>query len=115
MHMELASIVAAANRNPELADGIADVVIGISPRAFEEEEVQMILRIMLQAAAAHETRDAWFKWLEERLANIATHLPPPPNKSLQIFLGHLGDIEVVLPAESWFHIRARSMALAGAA
>ena len=115
MQMELASIVAAANRNPELADGIADVVIGISPRAFEEEEVQMILRIMLQAAAAHETRDAWFKWLEERLANIATHLPPPPNKSLQIFLGHLGDIEVVLPAESWFHIRARSMALAGAA
>ena len=113
--LESASIVAAANRNAPLADGVADTVVRIAPRMSTEEEIQGILRIMLQAAAAYEEHNAWFKWLEERLADIATHLPPPPNESLRMFLGHLGGIERILSIDSWFHLRARTIALAGAA
>ena len=108
-----ASIVAAANRNTPLADEILDALVRIAPRLSTEEEIPRIPQIMLQAAAAYETHDAWFKWLEEGLARIATHLPPPPNKSLQAFLAHLGEIERVLPLDSWFHLRARAIALAG--
>ena len=110
----LASIVAAANRDTVLADGIADAVIRVASRISKGEDIKIILCIMLQAAAAYEAHNAWFKWLEERLAGIATHLPPPPNKSLPMFLYHLDAIATVLPINSWFHIPARSIASAGA-
>ena len=113
--LELASIVAAANRDETLADGIADAVVRVVPGISNEEEIQIVLRIVLQAAAAYELQDVWFKWLEERLASIAAGLPSPPNEALQTFLGHLGEIQIVLSVDSWFHIRAKSMALAGAA
>ena len=112
-NLEFASVVAGANRDTKLADGIADVIIGISPRA-SDGDVQTILMIILQAAAAHETCDAWLEWLDEKFAGIATHLSPPPNLSLAKFLDCLGEIEKVLPADSWFHIRAKSIASAGA-
>ncbi len=109
-----ASIVAAANRNTPLADEILYALVRIAPRLSTEEEIPRIPQIMLQAAAAYEAHEAWFKWLEEGLARIATHLPPPPKKSLQIFLGHLDEMGRVLPIDSWFHVRARAIALAGA-
>ena len=110
----LASIVAAANRDTILADGIADAVVSVAPRISEEKDIQIILQIMLQAAAAHETHDAWFKWLKERLTSTATLLPPPPNECSRMFRDHLNEVERVLPVESWFHVRARSIASAGA-
>ena len=111
--LESASIVAATNRNTPLANGIVDAIVRIVPRLSTEEEISRILQILLQAAAAYEEHDEWFKWLEERQARIATHLPLPPKKSLQIFLSHLDEIERVLPIDSWFHVRARAIALAG--
>ena len=97
-----------------LTDRIADAVVGLVPKISKVEEIATILQITLQAAAAYEAHDAWFNWLDERLTSIATNLPPPPNESLNVFLGHLGEIGLILPIESWFHIRARSVALAGA-
>ena len=113
--LESASVVAVANRNALLADEIADAVVRVASRISEEKEIYMILQIILQAAAAHEAHNAWFKWLEERLASIAIHLSPPPNESLRMFLDHLDEIARVLPIDSWFHLRARSIASAGAA
>ena len=110
----LASIVATANRDTMLADGIADAIVRIASSISEGKDIQIILRIMLQAAAAHETHDVWFKWLEERLTSIAIHLPPPPNECLRRFLDHLDEVERVLPIGSWFHVRARLIASSGA-
>ena len=112
--LELASVVAATNRDTMLADEIADAVIRVVSRISEEKDIQVILRIILQSAAAHEEHDAWSKWLEEKLANIASHLPPPPNKCLHMFINHLEELGRILPVDSWFHIRARSIASAGA-
>ena len=74
----------------------------------------MILVICLQAAAAFEEHDAWFDWLEERMARIAYSLPGPRNRSVRILLEHLDAMETILPIDSWFHRRARSIASAGA-
>ena len=111
--MELASIVAATNRDPELADGIAHALVQISPRVKQELEVEVIFGIILQSAAAREAYEEWFQWLEEKLADIAAALPISPKEILRTFLRHLDEIEIVSPAGSWFHIRARSVALAG--
>ena len=113
MHLESASVVASANRDTELADAIADAVVKVCPRV-SEEEIQMIPTIVLQAAAAHEAEEAWYKWLEERFADIANHLPAPPSKALPTFLAHLDEMQKVLPAGSWFHGRARTIALTAA-
>ena len=115
MLLRLASIVAAVNRDAVLADGIADAVVRFASKRSEGKDVPIILWIMLQAAATHEAHDEWFKWLEGRLASIAIHLPPPPNECLQMFRDHLDEIEKVLPINSWFHLRAKSIASAGAA
>ena len=113
--LELASIIAAANRDTVLADGIADAFVRVVPGTSEKKDIQIILRIMLQAAIAYEAQDEWFKWLEERLATIALHLPPPPNECLRTYLEHLKAMCTVLPIDSWFHIRAQSIASSGAA
>ena len=112
--LDLASVVAAANRDTMLADMIADAVIKVAPNISEEKDIYVILRITLQAAATYEEHDAWFEWLEEKLAGIASHLSSPPNKCLQMLVNHLDELGGILPADSWFHIRARSIASAGA-
>ncbi len=111
--LELASIVAAATRDAVLADSIADVVIGMVPTISNMEEIGVVLQLTLRAAAANEEHDTWFNWLEDRLTRIANSLPPPPNESQKVFLVHLGELSSILPVESWFHTRARSLAMSG--
>ena len=108
--LELASLVTAAARDRELANRVAEAVVRIASE-LSEEETRDALAVLLQAAVAHEEHDAWFKWLEEKLTDIAGHLP---QQSLTEFLLHLGEMETILPAHSWFHLPARSTALAGA-
>ena len=112
--LELASVVAKINRDAQLANAIADFVTRIAGRISDENDICLVLQIYLQAAAAFEDQDAWFDWLEERLAILAECLPGPPNQSLRILVEQLDAIEVVLPVESWFHRRARAIAAAGA-
>ncbi len=111
---ELASIVAKTNRDALLADAVADMVTRICGKISNENGIFMIISIYLQAAAAFEEHDAWRGWLEERFASIASRLSGPPNQAVRIFLEHLDAMETVLPIDSWFHRRARSVASAGA-
>ena len=114
LSLEVASIVAKTNRNTLLADAVADAVAKVSTTASNESDVWMILVICLQAAAAFEEHDTWFAWLEERMARIAYCLPGAPGRSVRMFLEHLDAMETILPIDSWFHRRARSIASAGA-
>ena len=111
--LEFASIVAAATRDAVLADSIADAVIGMIPTIANVDEIGLVLQVTLRAAVAYEAHDTWFNWLEERLTRIANSLPPPPNESQKLFLVHLGELSSILPVESWFHTRARSVAMSG--
>ena len=114
LSLEIASIVAKTSRDASLADAVADAVAKVSARASNEHDIWMILVVCLQAAAAFEEHDAWFDWLEERMARIAYCLPGPPNRTVRILLEHLDAMETILPIDSWFHRRARSIASAGA-
>lgn len=113
LSLEVASIIAKTSGDTVLANAVADAVTGVSTRASNENDIWLILVICLQAAAAFKEHDVWFDWLEERLARIASFLPGPPNKSTRIFLEHLDAMETILPIDSWFHRRARSIASAG--
>ena len=112
--LNLASIIAVANRDTMLADGIAEIVVGTASRVARGGDAQLILQIMLQCAAAYDRHDAWFGWLEARLASVAVHLPSTPNECLQVFRDHLYSLGAILPIGSWFHIRAVSIASSGA-
>ena len=111
--LELAGFIVSATQDVAMRDRIGDAVVKIAPRISEEEDIQMIVRIMLQTAAGCKSQESWFIWLEERLANIAGGLPSSEKQCLQLFLDCLNEISVVLPVELWFHLRARSIALAG--
>ena len=113
LSLELASIVAKTNRDTLLADAISDAIAYLSGNISDEDDVWMILPICLQAAAAFEEHDEWFNWLEETLARIASSLPGPPSRSLWEFLEQLDALETILPIDSWFHRRARSIASVG--
>ena len=111
--LELACFVAAANRSSSLSDSIADIVVRISSLVSEREEVDMIPRILLHAAVAYQEKQKWFVWLEERFLDVVKNLPSYPNPALEVMLSHLEEIEIILPTERWFHIRAKSTALSG--
>ena len=110
--LERASVVAAANRSASLCSSIGDGVLRISS-LLTEEEVEIIPRILLQAAAAFEDEQEWFSWLDERLVEVVGQLPSHPDRSLYAFLGHLDEIGTMLPSNLWFHARARSATLVG--
>ena len=112
--LELASVVAKINRDAQLANAITDFVTRIAGSISDENDIYLIMQIYLQAAAAFEERDAWFDWLEGKLATLAEYLPGPPNQSLRILIEQLDAMEMILPVESWFHRRARAIAAAGA-
>lgn len=111
--LEHASVIAAANRSSSVAAIIGDKVVQISP-FVSEGEAELIPRILLQAAVAHEDELEWFAWLDERLLEMVQQLPSHPSRALSVILGHLEEIEIVLPTQHWFHVRAKSAALSGA-
>ena len=114
LSLEVASILAKASGESLLAESVVDATIKISAKATTENHVWLILVICLQAASVFSEHDVWLDWLEERLARIANRLPGPPSRSVRIFLEHLDAIETILPIDSWFHRRARSIASTGA-
>ena len=113
LSLEIASIVAKTSGDTLLANAVADAAARVSTRVSNENDIWLILVICLQAAAAFKEHDAWFYWLEDSLAKIANCLPGPHNRSVRIFLEHLDAMETILPIDSWFHRRARSIASAG--
>ena len=62
--------------------------------------------ILLQAAVAHETNNAWFQWLEDQLTNIANQLPGPPS---DVFKECFKTSSMKSPrschVDSWFQVR----------
>ncbi len=114
MCLQLASIIAATSRDTVLTDEILNMLINIAP-TISKDELLTILLMMLRTAGAHQTQHSWFEWLENGLSNIVTRLAGPAhtNKLIPELIFFLDQIEMVFPVESWFHIRARSMVLAG--
>ena len=92
--LELASLIAAYNRNTILADEVANALIRLAAKISRDEQTLRVLQILLLSAAANEDEDAWSKWLEERLTVITHSIP---KDFLQLLIQHLDEIRAVLP------------------
>ena len=108
--LELASLIAAYNRNTMLADEVANALIRLATKISRDEQIPRILQLLLQSAAANEDEDAWSRWLEEKLT-IITH--SISKDFLQLLIQHLDEIRAVLPIKLWVGVPARSIASAG--
>ena len=109
--LNLASNIAASNRDLDLAENIASVLTEICADNCSELWIPLILKFLLQSAAAIESHDQWFAWLDEKLSIIASHIPANSN-CIELLNTHLIELENILPANSWFHSNAKSIVLA---
>lgn len=105
--LHVASIVAAATRDTALAESIGAAVGRLSCGISRPDDVELVLRVLLQAAAAHADEQAWSGWLATHLANLAERLPTDSRECVQWLWYLLDRMEVALPIHSWFHLRAK--------
>ena len=108
-YADYSSMVAAACRDSALADAVADLILRQAAAAHEPSQIAQMVGCLLQTAAAHSGQNAWSEWIEERLAQLALQLPPPPSESSRVFADLLDELGSVLPVESWVHLRARAI------
>ena len=107
------AVVAAVCRNQQLAEAIADAVSEIVSQNVQPQQIPAVVAITLHAGAAIEDHDRWFTWIEDRLTRIARELPSEPEGTIVQFVSQLELIGMMLPVSSWFHLRAKGIALAG--
>lgn len=108
-YVDYSSMVAAARRDSALADAVANLIVRLAAIEHEPSQLAQMMGCLLQTAAAHSDQNAWSEWLEERLAQMANQLPPPPSESSRVFADLLDELGSVLPVDSWVHLRARAI------
>jgi hypothetical protein len=105
-----AGLIACAQRDEGLASVVASTVVRIAHRVQSGAETVDVLQALLSASAAFQYEDAWAKWLEGRLAEVASLLPAgEPSKT---FLTHLQELKKVLKLNLGVHVRAEALASA---
>lgn len=105
-----AGLVACAQRDRELASAIGSTVVTMAPWARSGSDTGQILQALLIAGAAFQHEDAWAKWLERQLTEVAIRLPAgEPSK---VFLEHLQELKKVLKLHLGIHVRAEALASA---
>jgi hypothetical protein len=103
-----AGFVACAQRDEKLANAIASTVVATPHWAHSGSDATKVLRTLLVAGAAFQHEDAWAKWLEGQLTEVAIRLPAgEPSK---IFLTHLQELQEVLKVTLGIHVRAEALA-----
>jgi hypothetical protein len=105
-----AGFVACAQRDRELASAIGSTIVTMAPWARSGSDTGQILQALLIAGAAFQHEDAWAKWLERHLTEVAIRLPAgEPSK---VFLEHLQELKKVLKLQLGIHVRAEALASA---
>ena len=109
--LEFACNIAASNRDLDLAEDIASILTQICADDCSEYWIPLVIKFLLQSAAAIESHEQWFTWLEEKSSKIASHISAHSN-CVGLFSSHLTELEKILPVNSWFHSSAKSIVLA---
>jgi hypothetical protein len=105
-----AGFVACAQRDEILAKAIASTVVATAHWAHSGSDATKVLRALLVAGAAFQHEDAWAKWLEGQLTEVAIRLPA--GGSSKTFLMHLQELKEVLKLTLGIHVRAEALASA---
>ncbi len=109
-HLGEGCMVAAAQRDVELARAIGARVLSAAPAADSGDEAVATLRVLLLAGAAFENEEEWVEWLEQRLFELAARLPT--GEPSQVFLRHMDELKKMLDLTLAIHARAEAMAAA---
>ena len=105
------SIVAAAQRNKDLARSISTTALARAPHAASTSDAIAILEVLLLSSAAFESEAEWGTWIEEQLASFAYRLPQ--GEATRALFDHLKEIKKVLPISLSIGSRAEAIASAG--
>ena len=73
------------------------------------DDVELIIRFLLQAAAGHAEEQAWREWLATQLAEVAERLPTEASECAQWLWYLLDSMVMALPIRGWFHLRAKQI------
>ena len=107
--LHAASIIAAAAKDTALADSIGTAVCSLTGKMSEPGDVSLIIRVLLQAAAAHAEKGEWCNWLASRLVQVAKRLPAEASESARVLWHWLDSMEAVLPIQHWIHLPAKQI------
>jgi hypothetical protein len=106
-----AGVVAAAARDQELAQAIAEAVLTKAP-SLQEGAVYLVVQGLLIASAAFEEEGTWAEWLKEQLSRLARLLPA--GKALSQLYHELQQLKKVTKLELGITSRAEVLASAAA-
>ena len=108
--LHAASIIAAAARDTELANSVGADVSTFASRMSRPDDLDLALRVLFQAAAAHADESEWKNWLATQLADVAERLPLEASDCKLGLSNVLDSLAVVLPIRSWVHLPAKQIA-----
>jgi hypothetical protein len=109
---EMAGIKAQLQIKGNMIDGVWQYTSAVSMahRAHSGSETVDILQPLLSAGAAFQGEDAWAKWLERQLTEIAIRLPA--GELSKALFAHLQELKKVLKLNLGIHVRAEALASA---
>jgi hypothetical protein len=108
-----AGVVAAAERDQDLAQAIAGAALTLMHSQQEDVTVFLAVQGLLIASAAFEEEDAWAEWLREQLSRLAGLLPA--GKASSRLYHELRELKKVTKLDLGITGRAEVLASAGAA
>ncbi len=112
--LHAASIVAATAGKTAIADSVGAAVARFAALNPQRADIQMMVHMLLQAAAANGDESSWWEWLQDRMGELAGRLPSgAPEDCLQEFFYLMEWMGLALPVRHWFHVRAQHLASAG--
>jgi hypothetical protein len=106
-----ASLVAAAERDRELADAVATGAVALAPRLTAPVEIARLFDSLLIAAAAMQEEAAWADWLQRYLGELAKHVPA--GQAALVYWHHLDFLQRVTKLELGIGAQAAALASAG--
>jgi hypothetical protein len=107
-HLADGGLVAAAQRDVELARLIGKAVVSGAQVATSEPQVATLLRCLLAAGGAFEDEREWAEWIEEQLTQIALSLPR--GEPARAFLTHIAELKRAVDLSLCIHGRAEALA-----
>ena len=107
-YLQSASLIAAAQRDVELASAIGDKLLDHASSVRSESDVASIMVVLLIASSAFQNDDTWTKWVENKFAEVAMILSA--DNLLKVFLRHLQELKKLIKLNKNIISRAEAIA-----
>lgn len=110
--LNAAAAIAGITGDIAMADAVGCAIVSFAPSLPKANDIDLAVHILLQAAAANREHQQWLDWLKKRFVEMAGSLPSSGDR-MGRFLYLLEQLDIALPVRSWFHARAKRLAVTG--